>query len=166
MPRFSPISAHVGVVLSLLVAAATVAQGQSLDAIPAGTRVRIDLPAAERSRFHREHAQSVIGTVDSVRADTLLLVVRAGAAPLRIPRAAIRSAYASGGHPPRWRAAVNGAVLPAIVSAALSAAGASINRKPGQPTAGQMAVSSAAWAGATGAVLGAWSPKERWHPIP
>jgi hypothetical protein len=166
MPRFDRISAHVGVALGLLVSAATVAQGQSLDAISTGTRVRIDFPAAERSRFHRERVQSVIGTLDSVRADTVLLAVRPGAVPLRIPRAAIHSAYTSGGHPPRWRAAMNGAVVPAIVAAGLSAAGASIRRKPGQPTAGQMAASSAAWAGATGALLGAWSPKERWRPIP
>ena len=97
--------------------------------------------------------------------DTLLLVVRQGGVPLRIPRASVRNFYVSDGRPPRWRAALEGAVRPALIAAALGAAGASIRRKEGDPSPTQMAASSAAWAGATGAILGAWSPKERWRPI-
>ena len=164
MSRIHHRLASVGVVVSLLVLGSTVAGGQSRDSISANTRLRIDFPTGERSRFGRERSQSVVGVLEAVRADTLLLVVRPGAIPLRIPRAAVRKLYVSGGRPPRWRAALDGALLPALISSALSAAGASIHRKEGDPSPGQMAVSSAAWVAASGALLGAWSPKERWRP--
>lgn len=153
-------------VVGLLALMPRVVEGQSLDSIGASTRVRIDFPTGERSRFRRERAQSVTGTLEGVRADTLLLVVRPGAVPLRIPRAAMHTLYVSGGRPPRWRAALDGALLPALITAALSVAGASIHRREGDPSPAQMAVSSAAWAGASGALLGAWSPKERWRAVP
>ena len=157
--------AAVWLLLGLAAAVAPVAQGQSLDAVAARTRIRIDLPGAEPSLLGRERMQSLVGTVEAVRADTLLLVVRGAATPLRIPRASVRAAFVSGGRPARWRAAVDGAVLPAAIAAVLSAAGASIHHKRGDPSAGQMAASSAAWAAAWGALFGAWAPKERWHRL-
>ena len=165
MSRFDYKAASFGVVVTLLASVPTIARAQSLASMSADTRIRIDLPTADRSRFHREQMQSVVGTLETARADTLLLVVRRGAVPLRIPRAEVRKLYVSGGRPPRWRAALNGAVLPALITATLSAAGGSIHRKEGNPSPGQMAASSAAWAAASGALLGAWSPKERWRPI-
>jgi hypothetical protein len=147
-----------------------VAEGQELYSIPSNARVRVDFTAADRSRFERigigrSQAQSVAGTVAAVRADTLMLVVRAGAEPLRIPRAAISSLYLSEGRPPRWRAALNGAVGPALVAAALAAAATNIHRRPGDPSPSEAAAASALWMGASGALLAAWSPKERWQPI-
>jgi hypothetical protein len=165
MCRFDHKAASLGVVVSLLALAPTIVRAQSLASLSTGTRIRIDLPTADRSRFHRERMQSVVGTLETARADTLLLVVRSGADPLRIPHAAVRKLYVSGGRPPRWRAALDGALLPALITATLSAAAGSIHRKEGDPSPGQMAVSSAAWAAASGALLGAWSPKERWRPI-
>jgi hypothetical protein len=162
---FDHIPMYVGVVLGLLASATSVTGAQSLDAIPANTRIRIDLPTGDRPRFRRERVQSVTGTLETVRADTLLLVVRPGDVPLRVPRAAARSLYVSRGRPARWRAAIDGALLPALITAALSAAGTSIHRGEGQPSAGQAAASSAAWVGASGALFGAWSPKERWRRI-
>jgi hypothetical protein len=53
------------VVASLFTLAPPVIQAQSLDSISANTRVRIDFPAGERSRFRRERAQSVV-ELDSV----------------------------------------------------------------------------------------------------
>jgi hypothetical protein len=163
--RFDHHVAALSVVRSLVLSVPVVAGGQSLDPIPASARVRIDFPTTDRSRFHRERVQSVVGNVETIRADTLLLVIRPGAVPLRIPRSAVRNLYVSAGRPPRWRAALEGAVRPALIAAALGAAGASIHRKEGDPSPAQMAASSAAWAGATGAIVGAWSPKERWRPI-
>jgi hypothetical protein len=154
------------VVASLFTLAPPVIRAQSLDSISANTRVRIDFPTGERSRFRRERAQSVVGALEEVRGDTVLLVVRPGAVPLRIPRAAIRTLYISRGRPPRWRGALDGALVPALITAALSAAGASINRRENDPSPAQMAASSAAWVGASGALLGAWSPKERWRAVP
>ena len=141
----------------------TIAQAQPLAAIAPDTRVRIDLRTAERSHFGRERAQSVTGRVLALEGDTLLLVVRPGSDPVRIPPSAMRAAYVSGGVPHRWQAALRGAVVPALVGAALSAASSSLRRKAGDPTPGEMALSSAAWGAASGAVLGAWSPRERWH---
>lgn len=150
--------------LGLLTAVGAV-DAQSLATIPAHARIRVDLPV-DRQRFHRERAQSVVGTLEEVREDTLLLAVRQGATPLRVPRAAIRKLYVSGGRPPRWRAALEGALLPAVITGALSAVGASIHRKAGDPSPAEMAAASAAWAAASGALVGAWSPKERWRAIP
>ena len=164
MSRFEQQVALLGLA-ALLVGAPGVVGGQSLDSIAPNARVRIDLPTADRLRFHRERTQSVIGMLETVRADTLLLVVRPGAMPLRIPRAAVRRVYLSGGRPPRWRAALEGALLPALVAGAISGVAANIHRDPGQPSPGQIAASSAAWAAASGAFFGAWSPKERWHLI-
>jgi hypothetical protein len=154
----------------LLVAAPGALRGQALDAVVPNTRIRVDLPAADRSRFGRGRAQRVVGTLAAVRADTVLLVVRPGADPVRLPRASIRGAYISRGRPPRWQAALRGAIAPAAIGAALSALTTTIHRKDGDPTPAQAAGSSAAWGALSGAVLGAWSPKEHWHrlslPVP
>ena len=155
-------AAHV--LFALLILAPT-AGAQSLDSIAPDTRVRIDLRTTERSNFGRERAQSVVGRVAAFEGDTLLLVVRPGSDPVRVPRNAMRAAYVSGGVPHRWQAALRGAVMPALVGAALSAATASVRRRADGPTPGEMALSSAAWGAASGAVLGAWSPRERWHRI-
>jgi hypothetical protein len=170
MPRLNLYESWVAVLVGLFASTATMAEGQGLDSVPASARVRVEFPAADRSKFDRvrlgrAREQSIIGTIEAVRADTLLLLVQPGAASLRIPRAAIRSVYLSGGRPPRWRAALDGALMPALVAAALSAAGASIHRREGDPSPSEMALSSAVWAGASGAVLGAWRPKERWRPV-
>ena len=165
MPRFDIHAIAVSLVVGVLATTATAAAAQSLDSLAPTTRVRVDFPTGERSRFHRDRAQSVIGTLEGVRGDTLLLAVRPGAVPLRVPRATIHRVYVSRGRPPRWRAALEGALLPAVITGALSAAGASIHRKAGDPSPGDMAASSAAWAAASGALLNAWSPKERWRVI-
>ena len=165
MSRIDHRLASLGAVISFLVLGPAAASGQSRDSISANTRVRIDFPTGQRSWFRRQHAQSVVGTLEEARGDTLLLVVRPGAVPLRIPRAAVGTLYVSRGRPPRWRGALEGAVVPALITAALSAAGASIRRREGDPSPAQMAASSAAWVGASGALLGAWSPKERWRAV-
>ena len=170
MPGLNLYGSWIAAFVGLFATTATVAEGQGLDSVPTNARVRVDFPAADRSRFDRmrllrAREQSIIGTIQAVRADTVVLVVQAGAEPLRVPRSAIRSVYLSGGRPPRWRAALDGAVMPALVGAALSAVGTSIRRRDGDPSMSEMALSSAVWGGASGAVLGAWRPKERWRPI-
>jgi hypothetical protein len=170
MPHLNLYGSWIVALVGLFASMATVAEGQGLDSVPANARVRVDFPAADRSRFDhmrlgRVREQSIIGTIQAVRADTLVLLVESGTEPLRVPRSAIRSLYVSGGRPPRWRAALGGAAMPAFVAAALSAAGGSIHRREGDPSLSEMALSSAIWAGASGAVLGAWRPKERWRPV-
>jgi len=161
--------AFLGALLGLP-ASIAVAEAQQLDSIPINARVRVDFPAGGRSRFERigigrPQPQSAVGTVEAVHGDTLLLVVRSGAEPLRIPRAAIRSVYLSGGRPPRWRAAFDGTLGPVLLAATLTAAGAAIHRRPGDASPAEAAATTALWVGASGALLAAWHPKERWQPI-
>ena len=169
MSRSNLQRAFLGALLGLF-ASLTVAKAQELGSIPTNARVRVDFAAPDRSGLKRigigrSQVQSVAGTVDAVRGDTLLLVVRSGAEPLRIPRAAIHSVYKSGGRPPRWRAAFDGALGPAIVAASLTAAGAAIHRRPGDASPAETAAATALWVGASSALLAAWHPKERWQQI-
>lgn len=155
---------RVGLVLVLL-GAARLASAQTGDTVALAARVRVDFVSRGHSWFGRARTQSVIGTTSDLRRDTLLLTVQPGADPIRVPRSSISSAYLSRGRMSRWEAGIRGAVLPALVGAALSAAASGIRRKAGDPTPMQSALSSAAWGGLSGAALGAWSPQERWLPL-
>lgn len=157
---------RVGLAVVLLLGATRPAAAQVTDTIGTPSRIRIDFVSSGHSRFGRARTQSVIGTTTDLRRDTLLLTVEPGADPIRVPRSSIGGAYLSRGRMPRWEAGIRGAVIPALVGAALSAAASSIRRRPGDPTPAQSALSSAAWGGLSGAALGAWSPQERWLPIP
>lgn len=165
MPRQAQLWFASRLVASLLVGTSRAAAAQVADAAPLESRVRIDFVSSGHSRFGRARTQSVIGTTSDLRQDTLLLIMQPGADPIRVPRSSISAAYVSRGRMPRWEAAVRGAVIPAIVGAALSAAASAIRRRPGDPTPAQSALSSAAWGGLSGAALGAWSPAERWLPV-
>ena len=150
---------------ALLFAAPAAARAQALDAVAPSARIRVDLLTADRSPFGRARTQSVVGTLAALHADTVLLVVRPGADPLRVPRTAIRGASVSHGRLPRWRSALRSAVAPALIGAALGAVTAGIRRKAGDPTPGQAAAAGAAWGALSGAAHGAWSPKERWQRL-
>src|SRR5215207_7513458 len=132
--------ARYSLAVLLLVATPAMGRGQALTSVAPDMRVRVDLLATERSWHGREQVQSVVGTFVETRADTLLLAVRAGAAPIRIPLASTRAVFVTRGRPPRWQSALRGAVVPAIMGAALSAATSSIRRRPGDRPA-QMALS-------------------------
>jgi hypothetical protein len=161
--RFTP---RAGVAIVLLLGATRLAEAQAPDTISTQSRIRIDFVSSGHSRFGRARTQTVIGTTTDLRRDTLLLTMEPGADPIRVPRSSISGAYLSRGQMPRWEAGIRGAVIPALVGAALSAAASGIRRRPGDPTPAQSALSSAAWGGLSGAALGAWSPEERWRPIP
>jgi hypothetical protein len=145
--------------------ATAVARAQSASGVASGARIRIDLPTTERSRFGRERVQSVVGMVEATRGDTVILMVRPGQPALGVPLTAATRLYVSRGRPPRWRAALAGAVAPAAVAAAMAAVSMSIHRKAGDPSPGSAAASGAAWAAASGAVIAAWSPRERWRRV-
>ncbi len=148
-----------------LMALPIVVRAQSITSVTPGVRVRIDLPAADRVRWRRDHAQSVVGTLVAMHGDTVVLSVRDGQPPVRVPIGSIHSAYVTHGRPARWQAALTGAVAPALIAAGLTAASMSIHRGRGDPSIGAAAASSAAWAGASGALVSAWSPKERWKRV-
>jgi hypothetical protein len=160
----SSASARIVVVLLLLGATPSLGHAQSIEAA-SGARVRVDLFGADRTAFGRERAQSVVATLVSVRGDTMLLEMRPSGEVVRVPRSTVRAAFVSGGTQPRWESALRGAVAPALIGAVLSAASSSIRRRPGDASPGAQALSSAAWGAATGALFGAWQPKERWRPL-
>jgi membrane associated rhomboid family serine protease len=72
----------------------------------------------------------------------------------------------SRGRPPRWQAALRGAIAPALLGAAASAVGMAIDRKDDGPSFGSVVASSAAWGAASGAAFAAWSQRERWRRVP
>jgi putative intracellular protease/amidase len=140
-------------------------RGQSIDSVPAGTRVRADVFTADTSRVRRVFAQPVAGTLVGVRGDTLLLALRAGADPLRIPRSALRDVYVSRGRPGRVSSALRSAVVPALVGGALRGLAASVRRGDSDPSPGRAALSGAALSAAFAGVKGAVFPKERWRRL-
>lgn len=139
--------------------------GQQSDTIGASSRIRVDFATGERSIFRRSDAQSVVGTVSSLVGDTVALTIRSDAAPVLIPRSAIRELYLSKGRMTRWEAGWRGAIGPAAIGAVISLAASSVRRKAGDPSPAQSALSSALWGGLTGAALGVWSPPERWRRL-
>jgi hypothetical protein len=149
----------------LLLSSPITVRAQATDSARREMRVRVEFASTEHSRFGRRHVQSMIGTTVPTGGDTLLLVMRADAAPIRIPRSSIRDVYVSEGRRSWWMSAMRGAIAPAFIGAALSAASTSIRRKAGDPGPAQAALTSALWGGATGAALGAWSPDERWRRL-
>jgi len=140
-------------------------RAQTTDSVQRAVRVRVDFASTEHSRFGRGQVQSMIGTTVPTGGDTLVLAIRPDAEPIRIPRASIQGVYVSQGRMSWWTSALRGAIAPAVVGAALSAAATSLHRKSGDPGPGQAALTSAIWGGATGAALGAWSPQERWNRV-
>lgn len=152
--------------LVALTLAAAGAGAQSLDAVPAGARLRLDLATGERTLRGRPRLQSVIGDAQSVGGDTVQLSLRAGIASARVARTAVTAAYVSRGKPARWRAALVGAIRPALLGAAAGGVGASIRRRRSDdPTPLQSALSSAAMGAASGAFFAAVSPPERWRRL-
>ena len=151
--------------ITLLGSSPTALRAQTASSSKPELRVRVELASTERSRFGRSRVQSMIGTTVSTGADTILLATRPDAEPIRIPRASIRDVYVSQGRRSWWASAMRGAIAPALIGAALSAAATSIHRKAGDPGPGQAALTSAIWGGASGAALGAWSPEERWRRV-
>ena len=142
------------------------AHSQAPAGVTIGARLRVEIPPAERPRPGHERVQSVAGTLEAVHGDTLSLLVGPGAASLRVPRESIRRLYVSRGRPPRWQAALRGAIAPALLGAAASAVGMAIDRKDDGPSFGSVVASSAAWGAASGAAFAAWSQRERWRRVP
>ena len=152
--------------LAIVAALAPVAaRGQPIDSVPAGARVRADVFTTDTSRVRRIFAQPVAGTLVGVRGDTLLLAVRDGVAPLRIPRSALRDVHVSRGRPGRVSSALRSAVVPALAGGALRGLAASVRRRDGDPGPGQAALAGAAVSAALAGVKGAVFPRERWHRL-
>jgi hypothetical protein len=165
MQRFSRAQIALHLIITGLLVAPQYANGQSLESVTPGARLRVDIAASEHPRRGHERVQSIAGTLQAVRTDTLLLSVGPGSASMRVPMTAIRRVYVSRGRPPRWQAALRAAVVPALLGAASSAVGMAFKRADDRPSLGSTVASSAAWGAASGAAFGAWSQRERWSRL-
>jgi AraC family transcriptional regulator, transcriptional activator FtrA len=154
------------VAVTLLMAlASAAASAQSIDSLAAGTRIRADVFTPDTSRVRRIFAQPVAGALVGVSGDTLLLAVRDGADPLRIPRSALRDVYVSRGRPGRVASALRSAVVPALAGGAFRGLAGSMRRRDGDPSPGRAALTGAAVSAAVAGVKGAVFPKERWQRL-
>lgn len=151
--------------LAVAVLAPAAARGQSIDALPVGTRIRADVHTAHASRVRRILAQPIAGRLVGVRGDTLLLSVRDGADALLIPRSALRDVHVSRGRPGRLASALRSAVVPALAGGALRGVAVAVRPRDGDPSVGRAALSGAASSAAVAALMGAAFPKERWRRL-
>jgi hypothetical protein len=149
---------------ALLAVLPGVARAQGVDLLPAGTRVRADLPGSEHTFLGHRPSQPVVGTLLGIHGDTLLLEVRPGAEPLRVPRGTLAGLQRSEGRRSRLESAARRALLPTIASAALGALAAHLGR--GDDSPGEAAWKAAQRTASFTAAIGFLSPGERWQRVP
>jgi hypothetical protein len=154
---------HLAVAAATLLALPGAVRAQGADLLPAGTRVRAELPGSERAFLGRRPSQPVVGTLLGVQGDTLLLEVRPGAAPLRVPRSTLAGLQRSEGRRSRLESAARRALLPTLASAALGALAASLGR--GDDSPGEAAWKAAQRTAPFTAAIGFLSPGERWQRV-
>jgi transcriptional regulator GlxA family with amidase domain len=141
------------------------ARAQSTDSLQAGTRIRIGVHTGERTLLRRPKTQALVGTLVATSGDTILLTVRPGAAPLRVPRETVNELHVSRGVPSRFESAVRRAILPTLASAAFTAVALNVRRRENDPAPGRGALSAAASTAALSGAIGLLSPKEQWQRL-
>ena len=119
----------------------------------------------ERTLLRRPKTQALVGTLVATSGDTILLTVRPGADPLRVPRETVNELYVSRGVPNRFESAVRRAILPTLASAAFTAVALSVRRRENDPAPGRGALSAAASTAALSGAIGLLDPKERWQRV-
>lgn len=137
---------------------------QSLDSLPTGARVRLNL-SLSFAEARKQAPTMLVGSLLSASADTVVIDLGAGHATVRVQRTAVRAAWMSLGASSRWRAAVRSAVRPAIAGAAFGAVGASINRREGDPSVASAAVLNGAFGAVLAGVRAAWVRSDRWRSV-
>ena len=160
-----PIVAVAAAIVGTLGAHPATARAQSTDSIQAGTRIRIGVHTGERTLLRRPKTQALVGTLVSTSGDTILLTVRPGAAPLRVPRETVNELHVSRGVPSRFESAVRRAILPTLASATFTAVALNVRRRENDPAPGRGALSAAASTAALSGAIGLLSPKERWQRL-
>ncbi len=149
----------------LLLGVPVVLPAQHISTEALHTRIRLDLHSADRTPLRRERIQSLTGSYLGVVADTVLLQVQSGMAPIRVPFRSIQMAYASRGRTPRWKAALRGAAVPALTGAALGTVASLLGRQDDNRDAMQVVASRALWGAASGGALAVITPKYRWQRL-
>lgn len=152
-----------------LLAVAPVAQGQSITDLSPGARVRV----AEQG------TRALVGTVTAVRGDTLLML--AGGEVHVLPISPMLSLQVSRGRPPRVASMLEGGAIGLLAGAIGGAASLAISSlvipdSCDREGDGLLCLSAGEWAlvgvaigapvgGASGAVVGLISPRERWRRV-
>ena len=152
-------------IVATLGASPATARAQSTDSLPAGTRIRIGVHTGERTLLRRQKTQALVGTLVAMSGDTILLAVRPGADPLRVPRETVSELHVSRGVPNRFESAVRRAILPTLASAAFTAVALNVRRRENDPAPGHGALSAAASTAALSGAIGLLDPKERWQRL-
>lgn len=153
-------------VVAILVTAASPAAAQFPVAVAPGARVRVTVPDVARQFPLGPRAQVVMGTVERLGADTLYITVPNTGGTLAVPRARVRALAVSRGAPSRGRSALAEGARYAVLSAFIFATmhQGDDRDRPFRST-GQAALVGGALGLGLGTVLGAVSPRERWHRL-
>jgi hypothetical protein len=154
----------VVITLPLVLAAARPLAAQFPPEVAARTRVRVVLPDSVRQAWGPPREQWLRGEVASLAVDTLYLRLQGAAAPVPIPRAAIRRIDRSLGVPSRPESALRGAVSWAFLGALYWAALHADVDDTSRALADRLGEGAAIGAG-VGFVLGAIFPSERWRRV-
>jgi len=130
------------------------------------TRVRVALPDSLRQPSGPPREQWLRGEIEAMASDTLFLRLQGAAAPLPIPRAAIKRIDRSLGVPGRVESAFRGAVAWAVLGAlTVGAMRTADDRGRTWRRFGDDLAEGAAIGAGTGFVLGAIFPSERWRRV-
>lgn len=152
-------------VLGVVVASATPLAAQRASDLEPGARIRADVHTTEVSRLRRIHDQPLTGTFAGMAGDTLLLAVRPGLQPIRVPESAIRELHVSQGRRGRVASALRSAWLPALLGGTLGATLASLRGARDGESPARAAARRAATAALFAGAMGAAFPTERWHRL-
>jgi len=154
------------IIVGLILIAPGLADAQFPNEVQAGTRVRVWVPEPARQDQTPNHRQLLRGTVESVDATTLRLVVPGTAGSLTIPRASVRRLDVSQGvsrgasmFERAAGAALGGAITFALMNDPHRAGG------PHYRTDWRAAGVGAAWGAGIGGAIGLTWPYERWRRV-
>lgn len=142
----------------------------AVDSLARGTRVQVHIAGDERQRAHPAwRAQPVRGTLMRVTPDTLFLRLAPATSELAVARPAIRLVERSRGVPSRWESGARGAVRGALLYLSMAVSTYTVARglrKDDVPfTENRYVVSGAALGAASGLIIGALWPTERWRRV-
>jgi hypothetical protein len=133
-------------------------------AIAPGARVQARLPEVQY-QFSGSRGHPIRGRVTALTADTLYLAVTDSVGPLAIPRRLIQRLDRSRGVPSRGASAVRRGLLAGAGTALLFALLNDFDEPPRRMSTESAALFGAGFGLATGAVLGAVFPRERWKRV-
>lgn len=129
------------------------------------TRVRVILPSAKPTAFGIGRAQPLVGTVASMRGDTLVLRRDRTPTTAVVPLASVARIEVSRGVEPRGISLLKGAATGALDGMLVAPLAYLPRDCEGMACFAETAAISAGIGALAGGILGVASPRERWLPI-